>query len=286
MPRQLAPADARRLVRKGWDRASWFYRGDDRATDVFHHTAAEHRRWLSPILREVTRGARVLDLGCGCGTPTARLLSGRLRVTGVDISRVQLRRARSLVPGAAFVRADMTALAFPPATFDAVVCLYSLIHVPVAEQRPLLARIRDWLRPAGWFIVVTGHDAFEGVEGDWLGSGAPMYWSHADAPTYRRWLTASGFDVVDQLFIPEEAAGHELFRCRARGSQGADRESGSALPHNPHGRRTTRGGRSPVSAPPRQIALGVRSDHGRSTSPIPVVEDREGAAHGRSGPGP
>ncbi|MCX5096466.1 class I SAM-dependent methyltransferase [Streptomyces sp. NBC_00365] len=55
----------------------------------------------------------VLDLGCGSGVPVARALAtAGHRVTGVDISEVQIRRAREFVPQAEFIRADATDLDF------------------------------------------------------------------------------------------------------------------------------------------------------------------------------
>jgi len=209
-----------RLVRDGWDQASRIYRPDEAAADVFGHGVGDHRAWLRPLFEELKEGARILDLGCGCGVPDCALLAGRFRVTGVDLSEVQIERARRSVPAATFVRADMTEVAFRAESFDAVLCLYSLIHVPLPAQRPLLGRIRSWLKPRGWLVIITGHTAFEGVEDDWLGSGAPMYWSHADAPTYRRWLEEVGFEIRDQTLIPEGEVGHELFRATARGPPG------------------------------------------------------------------
>lgn len=55
-------------------------------------------------------------------------------VTGVDLSDVHIRRAEQLVPAATFIHGDAATLAFPPASFDAVVCLYALIHMPLAER--------------------------------------------------------------------------------------------------------------------------------------------------------
>lgn len=205
-----------RLVRDGWNRASRLYRPDEAGADLFGHTFESYRGWLRSLLEELPRGAPVLDLGCGCGIPVARLLAERFRVTGVDLSDVQIARARSLVPEATFVLEDMTRLDLPPGSFAAVVCLYALIHVPLVAQRPLLTRIRRWLRTGGHLVLVTGHERYEGVEENWLGSGAPMFWSHADAATYREWLEAAGFRIVEQVFVPEGAGGHELFRATAR----------------------------------------------------------------------
>lgn len=59
--------------------------------------------------------------------------AGGYRVTGVDFSAVQVGRARQLVPAAVFVQADATQVSFQPASFDAVVSLYALIHLPLDE---------------------------------------------------------------------------------------------------------------------------------------------------------
>lgn len=132
----------------------------------------------------------------------------------MDLSGVQIRRAHQLVPEATFLQADAISIAFPPAVFDAVVCLYALIHMPLAEQPGLITRIATWLRPAGWLLATTGHTAWTGTEDDWLGSGAPMWWSHADAVTYAAWLTDAGLVIEHQEFVPEGTGGHVLFWAR------------------------------------------------------------------------
>ena len=44
--------------------------------------------------------------------------------------------------------------------------------------------------------------------------GATMYWSHADAATYRQWLVDAGLVIVRDEFIPEGSVGHQLFEAR------------------------------------------------------------------------
>jgi len=201
-------------VRLGWNRVSYCYRRRGASSDAFGHLERQYRRWLHPILTSLPRGAPVLDLGSGTGIPAALLLSRRFRVTGVDISDTQVRRARRLVPNARFIRADLASLEFPRESFEAVVSLYSLIHVPRSEHRALLGRIARWLRPGGWFLGIVGHSRYEGVEEDWLGSDATMLWSHYDAATYRRWLRTEGFRIVREEFVPEGDSGHQLFLGR------------------------------------------------------------------------
>ena len=209
-------SDPKAIVRHGWNRASYLYRSTS-GSDIFAHTLSDHEEWLEPLFRLLEPASDVLDLGCGCGIPDSQLLSERFRVTGVDISDVQIERARRFVPNARFLRADMSTVRFAPASFAAIVCLYSMIHVPLDEQPTLLARMHRWLHPGGLVLLTTGEEEYTGVENDWLGSNAKMYWSHADARTYRQWLTEAGFRVLRRTYVPEGTGGHALFLARKPG---------------------------------------------------------------------
>ncbi|MER7584318.1 class I SAM-dependent methyltransferase [Kitasatospora sp. NPDC097691] len=86
------------------------------------NSETKYRSWIEELLGRLPNVGTVLDVGCGTGVPVARSLTAAgHRVTGVDISDVQVQRARELVPKAEFIRADATALAFPSGTFDAVI---------------------------------------------------------------------------------------------------------------------------------------------------------------------
>ena len=217
MPRSatLAPAEATELVRRGWDRAAPLYRRPRHEDpDIFDHTRAQYVSWLDALRWEVDRGAPVLDLGCGSGVPAGQWLASRFNLTGVDLSIEQVDRARRRLPTARILHRSMTAVRFPPSTFAAVVALYSIIHVPLRDQPRLLRRVYRWLRPGGLFLALLGEGAYTGVGKDWLGSGAPMYWSHADRATYGRWLRKFGFTVLRRTFVPEGRGGHALFLAR------------------------------------------------------------------------
>jgi len=196
--------DPKSIVRRGYDLVSQVYRRDDADDGLY-------AEWLDLLERRVESGSSVLDLGCGCGIPVARRLAQRYAVTGVDLSPVQIGRARELVPDATFICVDMTTVQFPDASFGAITCLFALIHLPLAEQPALLRSVRRWLRPGGLFMATVGHRAWTGVEKDWLGvKGGDMWWSHADADTYRRWLADVGLRVELQTFIPEGTGGHSF----------------------------------------------------------------------------
>lgn len=197
--------DPKALVRNGYDQVSRAYRGDDGESPY------PYEDYLAAIRPLLTVGDPVLDLGCGCGVPIARELSRSYDVTGVDISPVQIARARGLVPGAAFVCADMASVELPEDHFAAVVSFYALIHVPVEEHPAILAGIRRSLRPGGHLLAIVGARHLTDTA-EYL--GAPMYWSHADAETYRRWLDEAGFARCWDRFVPEGGGGHTLVLAR------------------------------------------------------------------------
>lgn len=209
-----ARASQRDLVRRGYDAISRAYRDDEgRANPGTDEHTDRYAEWVADLAQRLRPRARVLDLGCGAGVPATRLLTERnFDVLGLDISAVQIERARQLVPAATFEHADMVTWEHQPASFDAVVSFYALIHVPLQDQRHLLPKIRRWLCPAGYLLAIVGSERWTGVE-DYF--GAAMFWDHADRDTYLIWLTEAGLMPLWDRFVPEGSVGHTLVLAQA-----------------------------------------------------------------------
>lgn len=113
-----------------------------------------------------TKEISVLELGCGHGRPvTQHLLSVGYTVVANDLSSTQISLARanlspSLPVGQEkrleLVQGDMLALEFEEGRFDAVVGMYSIIHLPAGEQLVLLRQIHSWLKSGGWLLANFG----------------------------------------------------------------------------------------------------------------------------------
>jgi cyclopropane fatty-acyl-phospholipid synthase-like methyltransferase len=190
-------------------------RGYDEIADRFAEWVAKieddpRSRFRQALLDRVPPGARVLELGCGAGTSDTQLLAKRFRVTGVDISAEQLRRARTSVPQAEFVQADMTELVLPAGSFDAIAGFYSFNHVPRDLLGDLFSRIHDWLVPGGLFLAALGAGDTEDWTGEWLGT--TMYFSGWPPDRNRELLRGAGFSMlIDEVIEMREPEGVVAF---------------------------------------------------------------------------
>ncbi|MBQ6711428.1 MAG: methyltransferase domain-containing protein [Clostridia bacterium] len=110
-------------------------------------------------------GVTALDLGCGTGKLTARLLEAGHPVTGVDFSDNMLAAARKNAPGAAFVQAELKEVPekLTGQTFDCIVAAYVLHHLPDGDKYALLTALKALLNPEG--VIILGDVSFPDREG-------------------------------------------------------------------------------------------------------------------------
>lgn len=156
------------------------------------------RPYLERFVNELSGGARVLDLGCGPGVPATRLLAERFDLTGVDFSPAQVELARSRIPEARFIEANLCEVDFPSGAFDAVISLFGVSHTPRAGHEALFRRIAGWLRPGGLLLVNFRARERNNLVYEW--GGVQMYASNYDAETNRRLLRQAGFElIVDEI---------------------------------------------------------------------------------------
>lgn len=180
--------DPKRIVESGYDRMAERYMQTRRVED---------RDWtfLRLLFDRVDAGGKVLDLGCGSGIPHTVRMAERYSVTGVDISQNQIDLARRSVPGAEFIRRDMTTIDYPSGTFDAVVSYLAILHVPKEEKPRLYSNIFRMLKGGGIFIMMIGQDEWDSVPGDTL-MDTPMYWSQLGEEKTLELLVSVGFKVL------------------------------------------------------------------------------------------
>ncbi|RJK98233.1 class I SAM-dependent methyltransferase [Vallicoccus soli] len=130
--------------------------------ELYAANTAHHRRFDDHVLAGLAPppDGTVLDLGCGAGDLTRRLvgLVPRGRVLGVDAdpSMVRVAAAAGGGPEYAVARAQDLRGAVPDASVDLVVSTAALHWVPADEQALVLAEVARVLRPGGTFRAELG----------------------------------------------------------------------------------------------------------------------------------
>ncbi|SNZ05703.1 Methyltransferase domain-containing protein [Natronoarchaeum philippinense] len=158
---------------------------------------------LDEVRDRIDADARVLDAGCGQGTPVSSALAPQYDVVGLDFATAQLRLADGVVPRARLVQGDMTELPLAADSFDAVCAFHSIIHVPVADHANVLSEFARVLRPGGVLLVSSGGTDWAGSNPDWLDSGVEMEWSFPGPEETRRLLSAAGFNLQEWWIVTD-----------------------------------------------------------------------------------
>ncbi len=178
----------------GAGQQTWSAEGYDANARFVSDLGGEIMRWLAP-----QPGERILDLGCGDGALTARLVEAGAEVVGVDASEQLLAAARKR--GIDVRLMDGEALAFN-AEFDAVFSNAAL-HWMTRPQL-VIDGVKRALKPGGRFVAeFGGHGNVSAIvtamrsaavvfKGD---AGLAGPWFYPTDAEYSAMLEASGFVV-------------------------------------------------------------------------------------------
>jgi ubiquinone/menaquinone biosynthesis C-methylase UbiE len=102
-------------------------------------------------------GANLLELGCGGAEFTRRLLArtGVKAVTALEVDRIQHRLNLESPSDArlTFGYGGAEAIPFDDQTFDGVMMMKSLHHVPVPSMGQAFREMRRVLKPGGWVYI-------------------------------------------------------------------------------------------------------------------------------------
>ena len=123
-------------------------------------TNIESAREFYPFTAELLpkeAGCRILDLGCGTGLELEYYfrLNPTARVTGIDLTPGMLAALRAKFPDKALtlVQGSYFDVPFGENAFDAAVSVESLHHFTQAEKIPLYRKLKQALKPGGYFIL-------------------------------------------------------------------------------------------------------------------------------------
>jgi ubiquinone/menaquinone biosynthesis C-methylase UbiE len=147
-------------------------------------------------MRDLPRGSRILDVGCGNGIPiSAALVEAGYRVVGLDSSGEMLRRFRANLPAAAAVRGDARRCPFADESFDAAVSWGMLFHLTRGDQATAFASLSRVLKPGVPFLFTAAE--LEGDEAGITGTMNGVTFHYYAVASYRQLVAEHRFEIVD-----------------------------------------------------------------------------------------
>lgn len=160
------------------------------------------------LISQLTPPARVLDLGCGTGLPTARqLLDAGISVVGVDESAVMLELAERQAPGGHYSQRDMRDIA-DLGEFDAAVAYFSLIMLSREEIPPLLRKVRERLRGPKLLQIAMVLGDFDALPIVFLGE--PVAATAYPPEELSQVVERAGFEILNLNEVEAEAEPNRL----------------------------------------------------------------------------
>lgn len=137
-----------------------------------------------PIVKALipkTEYGKALDIGCGTGRYSNILSKLGYSVTGVDQSLAMLRKAKSKVHNAKFIRGQITNLPLSDESFDFAICALVLTHSK--SLTPAISEINRVVRKGGMIILSDQHPLFIA-----LGGQAVFYDKKGNKGTIREYV--------------------------------------------------------------------------------------------------
>ena len=160
--------------------------------------------WHDRFIAALPNGAKVLDLGCGSGSPVAQhMVRCGLHVTGVDASPTLVSFCRERLPDQEWIVTDMRSLALGRC-FDGVLAWDSFFHLAPDEQRGMFELFAAHAAPSAALMFNTGPSHGEAI-GNYRGD--PLYHASLSGEEYCALLHRSGFEVVAHAVEDWRSAG-------------------------------------------------------------------------------
>lgn len=126
----------------------------DRIALLTERCGGERVLYLNYLLRQLPSECdSALEIGCGTGVLTRQIAARARRVVGVDLSPEMLRLARLRSTqhlNIEYVLGDIMQLALPRASYDCIVSVATLHHLPLEQS---LRKIDGLLKPGGVLII-------------------------------------------------------------------------------------------------------------------------------------
>ena len=164
-------------------------------------------------LLQKVKGKNILDIGCSTGYFGQNLEKMGAKVTGIDISKIAIKKAKNVISNAIVVDLNQDKLPFNKKTFDIVIASEVIEHL--IKPTHVLKEIERVLKSDGYFVVTTPNFMYWGnrlkfLKGQFRYTQSGMFdEGHVHFYSYQTLqedLIQSGFNIIgyNHVFVGTE----------------------------------------------------------------------------------
>ena len=154
--------------------------------DVGQRNVIDREKWLQSVLREIPAGSRILD--AGAGTQRYRRFCTHLDYVSQDFAQYDGSGDGTALQKGTFdygeldIICDITAIPEPDNTFDAIMCIEVLEHIP--RPNHALKELIRLLKPGGILILTAPFCSLTHYAPYHFYTGFNRYWYEENLPAY------------------------------------------------------------------------------------------------------
>lgn len=191
--KQITSNEMKNIVREGYSLGKYAkYFGRNNNLNSFQ------KLYFDSLIKVLPQKSNILDLGCGTGMPfDSYLIDKGHNVTGIDIAENHIKEAENNIKKGTFILGDYTKHKFKKNSFNAVISLYSIFHIPKEEHQDIIKMIYEYLTKDGCLLITMGVSETAGIEIDYDFCGnVKMAWSNYDSKKNIELLKRNGFNII------------------------------------------------------------------------------------------
>jgi SAM-dependent methyltransferase len=149
-----------------------------------HHFESYARMEAEHFLTKLSKGCRILDIGCGVGSASRYFAEQGYQPVSADLSAEMVKECqrRGLTN---VVRLDLETLPFPNFCFDGIWAHTSLLHIPKHRLVHVIGSLGKILKPRGALFIALREGEKEGYEGQ---PGTERWFANYQANEFVRYI--------------------------------------------------------------------------------------------------
>ncbi len=185
------------------------------------HGNVQFQKEIDILVNNLEKGSKILDVGTAVGDYPKYLTekcNKNFEVIGIDSAKNMIKIAKNKAPKAKFEVMDMRNINFPNNSFDAIICLATLIHVDDSTCFNILEKF-DLLLKNGGVIIINVMEHISGAkelyEKEPFNPKYNTYFNRYTKDFFIDWFSSRGYEILNIIDNLQFRKSTRICRCKS-----------------------------------------------------------------------